>query len=76
MRLIDADAFIEENKDIIDDWRALLIAWEENQKNYTRTPEPTQKEYEYLQNDYSRQEIDSLVGDPLADLAQIMECAT
>ena len=58
------------------DWRALLIAWEENQKNYARTPEPTQKEYEYLQNDYSRKEIDSLVGDPLADLAQIMECAT
>lgn len=58
------------------DWRALLIAWEENQRNYARTPEPPPKEYEYLQNDYSQDEIEALVRDPLADLAQIMEGAT
>ena len=58
------------------DWRALLIAWEENQKNYARAPEPAPKEYSYLQNDYTQEEIDSLERDPLADLAQIMEGTT
>ena len=64
------------NGSTIVDWQALLIAWEENQKNYTKAPEPPPKEYAYMQNDYTQEEIDSLERDPLADLAQILEGTT
>ena len=59
-------------KNPMKDWKACVRTWERNGIESRPTAKASKQDIPYLQNEYTKEQINSMVSDPMADLEQLL----